>query len=334
MKVWVNVDRKKAILAGKNEEGWKLAEVDMGKLSQDEREYVAGRSSERHGDYGYAQEIGGSVAEATEAAAIQCVREQIVTLREVAEREKKETEKRTAEILSKKAEEYVYEGWITYKNTGMKGYTYSQYSLEVNGETSQSPRIVQLRAAVRAECDARNEVVYQALLKKSQDAEQEKKKLTEESAKKEAVKKAQIAKWVAEKGTENQKKRYEIGLLPETEVVDAIRDEAYKTLDGFPRYEKMQASDVCTCEEHYNNEGALTECDVDYEVYKATEATAEEYGALEKIADAAKKAHPGAVITMTDHVGTSEDCENEVIRKSVKVEIEVGAFKFSREYAI
>lgn len=116
--------------------------------------------------------------------------------------------------------------------------------------------------------------------------------------------------------------------------MDAIREETYRALDGFPRYGKIQAADVCTCEEHSNEEGEQTECDVDYEVSKASGATAEEYETLEKIASVAKNTHPGAVITMMDHVGTSEDCENEIVRKSVKVEIEVGTFRFSREYAI
>lgn len=37
--------------------------------------------------------------------------------------------------------------------------------------------------------------------------------------------KAQVLKWVKEKGTDSQQRRYVIGLLPESEVMDAIMDE-------------------------------------------------------------------------------------------------------------
>lgn len=336
MKVWVNVNRKKAILAGKNEEGWKLVEVDMGKLSQEEREYVAQCPDDYYrwgGENVHAQRIDGTVGETTEEAVIQRIREQIIIVREEkkqkAEQEKKEAEEREKAVvvrlnalpesllISEKREmKYDIIGWKIYTVYRVKD---DVKDARLAGKYAEVQKIAETK---NAEEQARIQAEVEA--SKQEIAAKEKAKQEKEAAKEE-----QIRGWVAEKGTENQKKRYEIALLPESEVVDAIRDETYAALNDFPRYEKMKASDVCTCEDRY--EGY---CDVDYEVEEATEATAEEFEALEKIVTAAKKAHPGAVVTLMDHIGTSEDCENKVVRKSAKVEVAVGAFKFSREYAI
>lgn len=331
MKVWVNVDRKKAILAGRNEEGWKLVEVDMGKLSQEEREYVAGRDYNRHNSSDYAQEVGGSIAVATEEATIQCIREQSVFLKESVEKKKKEITEKINVILSKTVEEYLYCGYITYNNKSFSGWNYSKYALEVDGKKSTDQRVIGLIEKIEKEVDARNEVIYQDLLKEeAEDKAKEELKAVEKARQDE-----QIRAWVAERGTENQKKRYEINLLPRSEVIDAIRDEAYTALNDYKRYEKMGASDICTCEEKYDYEtGHPTSFEVNFEVRGATEATAEEYAAMEKIAETIKKARPAAVITLMDHVETGDNCENSVTWKSVKVEIEVGTFCFSREYAI
>lgn len=347
MKIWVNVDRQKAILAGKNTEGWQLVEVDMGKLSQEEREYVANRKENWYGNSTtkvVAQVIGGGVAEATEEEVIGAIRVQIGIAREekrvAAEKAKKEADAREDEILGILSADA---GGLLRTRTGYLDGQKRQECYKATGEYGMQeyyvhrpytdPRLDGKYADAEKIAKEKNEGIIKDTKTKIEAWQAGVQAEKAEAERVVAEKKAQIEKWVAEKGTENQRKRYEINLLPEAEVVDAIRDEAYRALDGFARYEKMSAADVCTCEEHYNNEGELTECDVDYNVSKASGATTEEYEALEKIADAAKKAHPGAVVTMMDHVGTSEDCENEVIRKSVKVEIEVGAFKLSREYA-
>ena len=346
MKVWINVNRQKAILAGKNKEGWELVEVDMGKLSQEEREYVAGCLEDWHrieGKVIHAQQIGGSTGEPTEGEVIRCIQGQIEAQKaknlmkiEAGKKEAEEKEIKIVALLDADAATLITENWkfaekrsLAYKITGSE--RVSVYDVlrayedtRLDGKYAEAEVIAAQKTREAQEELDRKIAAYEAMQAEELVGKQ----------RKENEKKEQIKKWVAEKGTENQRKRHEIKLLPESEVIDAIRDEAYRALDGFARYEKMQASDVCTCEEHYNNEGELTECEVDYNVSKASEATAEEYEGLEKIATAAKKAHPDAIVTMMDHVGTSEACENEVIRKSAKVEITVGAFGFSREYAI
>lgn len=347
MKVWVMVDRKKAILAGKNEEGWKLIEVDMGKLSQEEREYVASCrdgywEKNEYGKYLYeiqgvhAPAMEGRVAEATEDEVILAIREQIVVAgeekRRAEEKAKLEADARSAEIrqilemdtekLLKKQWEYPPEGIDQKELRGAM--QRGEIALFRLTQKIQDARMEKKYAEAEKLAEQKNKEIISDVVEKIEAWKVQELAKKAEAERQEAAKKAQIEKWVAEKATENQQKRYEIGLLSEAEIADAIRDEAYRVLDAFPRFEKIQDSEVCTC----------TECDVDYEMRKAVEATAEEYEALEKIADVVKKAHPDTVVTMMDHVGTSEDCGNEVVRKSVKVEIVVGAFRFSREYAI
>lgn len=55
-----------------------------------------------------------------------------------------------------------------------------------------------------------------------------------------------VAQWVAANGSDDQRARQSAGLLPMQEVIDAITDQAFHALDGYPRYthdgaEKLQA---------------------------------------------------------------------------------------------
>ena len=142
----------------------------------------------------------------------------------------------------------------------------------------------------------------------------------------------QISGWVFEHGTQSQMDRLEVDLLPETEIIDAIRAEAYASLtlrektggglDGFPRYNKLKTSDVCTCEYDY--------CDIDYNVDAKESATEEEFEQLQEI----KKLMPDATVELREHTGESEDCKNTVRSTGFMVRMTVGEFEFSREYGL
>lgn len=47
-----------------------------------------------------------------------------------------------------------------------------------------------------------------------------------------------IAEWVGAKGSSDQRARFDAGLLPAAEVIDALTDEAFTALDAQPRYER------------------------------------------------------------------------------------------------
>ena len=356
MKVWINVDRRMAILAGKNEVGWKAVEIDMAKLSAEERSYLTGcrtanfmkDENSRYiiaGDYHNCPAIeGATVGEAAEETVLGAIREKIAALAEEKKKEE-EAKKKQAEKLEEKIAELLksdpasllsewYKDWENrYECT--KGTGKDWVTLYTVKRDYADPRLEAIYKAAEAIAEQKNIEIIAETKQKIEEYKQKEASEAIAEQKKAEARKAQIDTWVQEKGTENQKKRHEINLLSEAEVIDSIRDEAYRALDCFPRYEKMTASDVCTCEDHYDQEtGHPDSCDVEFSVRPASEATAEEYEAMAKIEAVAKQAHPGACVTLLDHVGSSEDCENEVVRKSAKVEIAVGAFNFSREYAI
>jgi hypothetical protein len=151
-------------------------------------------------------------------------------------------------------------------------------------------------------------------------------------AEKEAAKKQQIADYIAANGTDNQKKRSALNLLPDDEVLNMMRDEAFAPLADFPRYEKLTASDVpCWCDDY--DEDAP---DANFSNSLADEATAEEFDSMEKFT----ALMPGAVVTLRVHRGWCTKCETpdgedgNIERKSIRVAVTVGAFDFSREYAV
>ncbi len=151
--------------------------------------------------------------------------------------------------------------------------------------------------------------------------------------------KSQLDNWVAAHGSDNQKKRHELGLLPELEIIDAIRNAAFSALDGFPRYEKLSKNDIeCNC---YNGPTA------EFEVYAAESASAEEFDSMERITSAIKPFHPTVSVTLRTHEAYCKECYDKdedgedrdvnnktVYRKSVLVRIKVGELEFSREYQI
>ena len=145
----------------------------------------------------------------------------------------------------------------------------------------------------------------------------------------ENAKRAQVDEWIAAKGTASQRERYARGLLDIAEIVDAMRDEAFRPLSGMPRYTKITKDDL---EDSYGFDGGALSCRVD----DAETATEEEFQVLCGV----EVALPGAKVTLQVHrcvfydTTPDDDDEHAVERHSLKVEVEVGAYTFSRLYAV
>lgn len=164
----------------------------------------------------------------------------------------------------------------------------------------------------RAERLAENERIKQA--RAEETAHREAQDMTENT---------QVNEWVATQGTPNQRARHAAGLLARDEVLDAIEEEAFKPLQGRSMpYEKMQAKDVCTCEDY-------SPCHVGFSSCSADSATAEEWEKMEGI----KALLPSAEVQLRTHTGESKHCDETVTRNGLRVTVTVGAFEFSREYA-
>jgi len=175
----------------------------------------------------------------------------------------------------------------------------------------ETPEIMNKRDIALLWCEARNQ--------------EERLKIELEEAAAYERKENQLSAWVLQHGTDNQKARQALGLLPEDEVINCIRDQVFLPLtrDGFERYERMTAADVCECEDG--------ECDVEFEVDDATEMTADQYTAYKSIVQVAPEA---ANIQARVHKGKSERCEVTLIRCSVLVTVVVGELTLSREYTL
>lgn len=134
---------------------------------------------------------------------------------------------------------------------------------------------------------------------------------------------AQIEKWVSKNGTQNQKDRLKNDMLPFSEIVEAIETEALSPLSNglfLTEYEPMEPRDICTCEYGY--------CDTDFIVERLMKLTAHQYDKKTAI----EKALPGSVVTIRQHIGTSEGCEQKLVRIGYKVELKVGEIEIVKEY--
>jgi hypothetical protein len=155
------------------------------------------------------------------------------------------------------------------------------------------------------------------------------------AAEKEAAKRQQIDDYVAAHGTDNQKKRAALNLLPDDEVLNMMRDEVFAPLAGFDRYEKItkhgiMSAGYCDCDDDYADADRFT-----FNVEDATQATAEDFEQMEKI----MALMPAATVTLRYHEGYCDKCHDDdeeciMTRHSIRVSVPFGAFTFSREYAV
>ncbi len=137
---------------------------------------------------------------------------------------------------------------------------------------------------------------------------------------------AQLETWLAEHGTPAQRKRRERGLLPDAEIIDGIREQAFAPLDDFARFERITDADVLALAE----EGYY---EADYTTRKPESCTDEQ---IERVAEI-ERLMPGATVELVEHVGfiagRTEADDPEIVRLSIKVTVRVGELTRSREYA-
>ncbi len=150
------------------------------------------------------------------------------------------------------------------------------------------------------------------------------------NAEERTTRKNQINAWVSAHGSENQKGRHALNLLPVDEVLDAMRDEAFISLDSFPRYQKIKRDDL----DHDEYCEAGISCDVN----AADHLTPEQYDQFAAITRTVAKPEckmTGAQVEALAHVCECKgSCDATLSRMSARVTLQVGAFTFTREYAL
>ena len=160
-----------------------------------------------------------------------------------------------------------------------------------------------------------------------------------EAAEKANRRRAQLAAWVADHGSDNQKKRFARGMLPESEIVDGIRAQAFASLNDFmfPRYSRIKDEHVKNRAEGVIPDHVLEDAKICYSCNELKQCDEEAFDGFMKIEETIKKDHPDAVCALYEHVGWVDgyDDENdpEVREKSIKVTLTVGELTLSREYA-
>ena len=115
-------------------------------------------------------------------------------------------------------------------------------------------------------------------------------------------------------------------MLPEDEVIDAIRADAWSAalLDTLPRYQRIQWDDLDHGEDCYESLVSDLECDTT----PAESLSEGEFSAYVRLRD---EAPPNAEVTTLVHSCVCQ-CGAELQRKSFQVALTVGAFRFTREY--
>lgn len=104
-------------------------------------------------------------------------------------------------------------------------------------------KMLEHRLAIRESLQRSQEEV-----KKEEARQQEEKKaqrLIDQRKKKERT--AALEKWVQMSGTDSQKARLAEGLLPEKEIMEAVKEELFDSLDNRERYTPILKSEVCGC---------------------------------------------------------------------------------------
>lgn len=245
---------------------------------------------------------------------------------DLAEKAKRDAERKAEEVkalsikAAREAIEAPIEAWIRNGTVSMPGQFYGytvpdELKEAIDAKHAEAKAILDDRVArLKAERSAKE--------KADQEAE----------AASAAAKAEQIELWINSKGTESQKARYKRGILDTTEIVDAMRDEAFAPLGDKPRYVKITRSELFESYGFYDEHEDTLSCSVE----EAENVSDDEFKVLQEF----ERLIPDATVTVMGHFcalsGTSQDEDDlhAIGRRSIKVETVVGEFNFSREYAL
>ena len=352
IKIHIRVDQSEAIRQGKNHYGDAVIEINPADLTPEQRNTLATcetwQENSRaeyirspHYSVGFSSKALPQVGEATLETArvlldalaewrIRRVKEVEEEKIRAAAEKKRQIEDNIAQILAQ-TDEWLADNIEGGRPINSPAYYRGFYIRRESADVYTDPRVADKmdRAIILQESRNRERVERERAMQEKKEAAE--KILIEADLRK----RVQIADYVTAHGTENQKKRAALNLLPDDEVLNMMRDEAFAPLAGFERYEKITKHEIiaagyCDCDDDYADSDRFT-----YDVNDATEASAEDFETMEKIMDLM----PGATVTLREHQGYCDTCyekddEMIIIRNSIRVAVTVGAFGFTREYAV
>lgn len=141
-------------------------------------------------------------------------------------------------------------------------------------------------------------------------------------------------------GSVNQAERWEVGLLPENELLALARWEIFAAFAGFPRWDKIDAHELkhergC---ENYGGTGT-----VGFTTRKPDNLTHDEWAIFKKITTAVSQANNNGVLArygvqatvdLVEHVGRCSMCGAEVFGRSASIRVTWAGRPLSREYTL
>ena len=146
---------------------------------------------------------------------------------------------------------------------------------------------------------------------------------------------AQIGLLLQEHGTDNQRERYAVGLLPEDELLALARYELFLPFAPFRRWAKLEVGDVR--HERNCNGGVVT-----FSTCEPGSLTHDEWSLFKQITVAIDAANGGALkwhgvtatFALVEHVGRCSVCQAEAFGRAANIRIEWAGRPLSREYAL
>ncbi|MBB1125654.1 hypothetical protein [Thiospirillum jenense] len=330
LKVLIRVDRVAAILAGCDCYGELIADIDPAELNLDERQALA-QAPEHHGmtdltapfpppgNYPAPPETATPDVHAWLRWRIKCANLYERACKAQLAKWDQEAETYIAYWSQQPLERFITKDWpAIYYTAALPNH---------HGDGPPLPESDAMAARARIETALADKLNDAHALADKRNRAAERHKLQRETDRTAAqIRRAeQLAAWVNEYMDDNARARFKLNLLPEDEILDAIRAAAYRSLDEFPRYRKIRFNDVDHSERCSGSQSL--DCDTD-DAKHLTAAQFELYRQIET------KAPPGAKLKALVHSCACESCNAGLIRRSVQVVIPVGELLFSREYAL
>lgn len=136
-------------------------------------------------------------------------------------------------------------------------------------------------------------------------------------------------------GTESQRERWAVDLLPEAELLSLARYELFLSFAPFRRWQKLEVGDV-------RHDRSCSGGVVAFSTCEPGSLTHDEWAAFKQITSAINAANGGALnghgvtatFSLVEHVGRCSVCTAEAFGRAVNIRIEWAGRPLSREYSL
>ena len=346
MKVALRISKSAALMAGLDRHGWTVAEVPAGELTERQRETLARNAKKPMRVPDHEKNIEAAdfwlyeqTDKLTEATA-----ESVKTVLDAyaeADDARKADKAKTAEQIRLKTQRTIDERLThTRKHFGSpdgesnKYPTHCSVSYETltphwpypfDSDVTDSDEAKAFCADLEAlNADRLSVAIAEAKVNKA-ERDRELREHAEKDQAEEDAKSAQIEEWVSCQGDANQQERYAAGLLPDSEVIDAMRDNAFAPLNHLGRYDRITRDEFCTCDDPDETD-CQVECGVEEEPLSSAAWDTLKY-MRELVCD-------NVTLVAKTHSCRTDECDETLERKAVHATATVGSFTFTRLYAL